>query len=311
MASDFEQILDQCIDRVNRGESPEACATDYPQYASRLEPLLQTMSQTQQTYVFTPSSDAKREARQKLLAAMEKQAQPSFWQKVLGQKLVWAAAATAVVVLLVVGYFGLRMAVSPSPTEPPTMMVASAAPNGNFAFLVTDAINAIDEFSKLDIIVDKISLLTDGTTSGWVDFVPEVKQFDLTRLPNGVTQQLWQGHIPEGQYTRVRLYINQAAGTLKSDGNVVDIKIPSDKVQFDMPTSFNVSTANVTSFTYDLTIFNTGRGQGGERYLLKPQAEHTNVNQSPKSNPDKSNGKKPGLIPDTLPPSVVTNDRKK
>ncbi len=309
MSSELEQILDKCIDRVNRGESPQACVADYPQYASQLEPLLITMSQTQQTLAFTPSDNAKREARQRLLAAMEKQRQPSFWQKVLGQRLVWAAAAAVVVVLLVGGFFGYRMAVSPN--EPPTVLVATAAPNGNFKFLITDAVNAIDEFSQLDVTVDKIALLSEGDSSAWVEFVPEVKQFDLTLLPNGVTQELWQGNLPESKYTKVRLYISQAQGTLKSDGKVVEIKIPSDKVQFDMPTSFDVGSSSVTSYTYDLTVFNTGKAQGGERYILKPQADHAGVSQEPKPIQDKSNGKKPAAVPDTLTPSTVTNNRKK
>jgi hypothetical protein len=307
MANDFEKTLDSCIDRLNRGESVEACMADYPQYASELEPLLQAMFTTRQAYTFSPSPKAKREARQKFLAALEQRRQPGVWQKIFAQRLVWASVAAAVV-LIIVGYFGLRTFVLPS--EPPVLAVASAAPNGNFAFLMTDDINAIDEFSKLDVSVEKIGLLNSGDSEGWVEFVPEVQTFDLTPLRDGVTQQLWQGNIPEGQYTKVRLYITQAQGTLEIDSSMVDIKIPSERLQFDVSTSFQISSANITSFTYDLTVFNRGKGPEGEKYYLKPVINQSGVHQALNPGQDKSKADKSLAMPDTLTPLPVSNNRK-
>ncbi len=307
MGNDFEQILDSCIDRLNRGENLEACLTDYPQHASELEPLLQAMSTTRQAYAFSPSADAKREARQKFLAALEQRRQPGVWQKIFAQRLVWASVAAAVV-LIIVGYFGLRTFVLPS--EPPVLAVASAAPNGNFVFSMTDDINAIDEFSKLDVTVEKVALLKSGESSGWVEFVPEVQLFDLTPLRNGVTQELWQGNLPEGRYTKVRLYITQAQGILKIDGSTVNIKIPSERLQFDVTTSFQISSANITSFTYDLTVFNRGKGPEGEKYYLKPVINQSGVHQELSTGQDKSKADKSLAMPDTLTPLPVSNNRK-
>jgi hypothetical protein len=290
MTSDYEQILDRCIDRINLGERLEDCLVDYPQYASQLEPLLRTMSRTQQAFAFSPSPVAKREARQAFLAAMDRQRQPSFWQKFFGNRLVWAAAATAVLVLFFVGYIGFRTTISPP--EPTTVTVASAAPNGNFIFLMTDEVNAINEFSRLDVKLEKVALLYNGDSRKWVEFVPETKQFDLTLLPNGITQQLWQGDLPEGQYSMVRLYVSQAQGSLKADGSTVNVKIPSDRVQFDVPASFQIRSENVTKFTYDLTIFSTGKGQGSEKYHLKPIVNQSKIFQEPRPNQYKSKANK-------------------
>ncbi len=306
MGNDFEQILDSCIDRLNRGESLESCLADYPQYSSRLEPLLQAMFTTQQAYAFSPSADAKREARQKFLAALEQRRQPAFWQKFFAQRLVWASVATAVV-LIIVGYFGLRTFILPS--EPPVVAVASAALNGNFVFSMTDDINAVDEFSELEVTVEKVALLNSGESAGWVEFVPEVQLFDLTPLRDGVTQKLWQGNLPEGQYAKVRLYVTQAQGTLKVDSSSVNIKIPSDRLQFDVTTSFQVSSEYITSFTYDLTVFNRGKGPQGEKYYLKPVVNQSGIHQE--LNPqDKSKGNKPSAVPDTMTSLPVSNNRK-
>ena len=78
MANDFDRILDECIDRITRGETIEACLSDYPERAKQLEPLLQAMVQTKASYSFTPSADNKRAARERFDAALERTWRPSL-----------------------------------------------------------------------------------------------------------------------------------------------------------------------------------------------------------------------------------------
>lgn len=73
MAKDFDGILDECIDRVNRGEALEACLAKYPEHAKQLEPLLRAMSQTKVAYSFSPAMDVKRVARQRFFTALDRQ----------------------------------------------------------------------------------------------------------------------------------------------------------------------------------------------------------------------------------------------
>ena len=70
MAKNLDQILDECIDRINQGESLKACLADYPEYIKQLEPLLQAMLQTQEAYSFELEAKAKREARQRFNIAL-------------------------------------------------------------------------------------------------------------------------------------------------------------------------------------------------------------------------------------------------
>ncbi len=70
MAKEFDRILDECVDRINRGEDLDTCLADYPEYAQRLRPLLQTMLETKEAYLFEPSASVKRTSRQRLNAAL-------------------------------------------------------------------------------------------------------------------------------------------------------------------------------------------------------------------------------------------------
>ena len=277
MGKEFEQILDACIDRLNRGESIEACLKDYPEQAGELAPLLRAMTQTQQNYSFVPSADKKREARLSFYAALEKQQkQPSFWQKVFGRRLVWATVA-AVVVVMLGAYFALRTTVFP---VIPTTAIASPAADGNFAFLVSDDINAIEEFSAVNVTIEKVSLLKSGDSPEWIEFTPETKEFDLSLLPGDETQELWRGNIPEGEYSKIVIYVTDVNGTLKSTGESTEIKLPSSKLQINL--SFTVSADAVTSFTYDLTVIKTG-GANNFKYILKPQAGESGATQQPQT----------------------------
>jgi hypothetical protein len=98
MMNDFDRTVDECIDRIGHGESLEACLTRYPEHAKQLEPLLRAVIQTKAVYSFTPSVDAKREARQCFFSAMEKQGQPSLWHRVFARRVVWTTAASILVI---------------------------------------------------------------------------------------------------------------------------------------------------------------------------------------------------------------------
>jgi hypothetical protein len=276
MANDFDRILDECIDRITRGETIEACLSDYPERAKQLEPLLQATVQTKASYSFTPSADNKRAARQRFYAALERTRRPSLLNRVLAHRLVWATLAS-VLVILAIGYVALRATIFP--TEPPSITIPGPNADGNFAFLVSDEVNAIGDFSNLYVTIDKVGLLKSGDSELWVEFSPEVKEFDLTLLPGEKTQELWRGNVPEGDYSKVIVYVSGLQGTLKATGEIIEIKLPSNKLQMSKP--FQVTTGNITSFTYDLTVVKAGNAQSGGKYLLKPQVDQSGASQQP------------------------------
>lgn len=265
MTNEFDIILDKCIDRLRQGESLEKCLTDYPEYKDQLEPLLKAMTETAQAYSFAPSVEAKRNTRLKLYAELDRRHHLPFWQRIV-QSRVALVSAIAVVLLLIVGLGVLRPVFWPSiPTT-----IATADPNGNFIFMVSDEVNAIGDFSRVDVTIDKVWLLHTGEHEEWVEFTPTTPEFNLAILPGETTQVLWRGNVPLGDYSRVVIHVIRATGVLNKTDEPIEITLPSDKLQVKIP--FTVNTGSVTSFTFDLTVVNTGKAKGGDRYLLRPQA---------------------------------------
>jgi hypothetical protein len=72
MTEELERILDACIDLMGRGASLERCLGEYPERGAELEPLLRAVVQTREAFTFTPSVDAKRAARLRFHAALDK-----------------------------------------------------------------------------------------------------------------------------------------------------------------------------------------------------------------------------------------------
>ncbi len=271
----FDEILDECIDRINRGESRDACLADYPEYVQQLEPLLAAMLQTQQAYSFVPSANVKTEARQRFNVARDRlerrrrEKQPLFarvsvWPRVL------ATVATALLILAV-GYFGLR------PLLYPAGPVANS--EGNFVLLISDDVNAIGDFDSLNVSISRVGLLLSGDSGRWIEFEPEVREVDLTLVQGDKARKIWRGNVPEGQYAKVFIHVADVRGMLKETGQMVEVKLPSQKLQISK--SFQVSADTVTSFTYDLTVVAAGSPQSGIKYILKPQVDQSGADHKP------------------------------
>lgn len=310
MTDDFDRILDECIDRINRGEDPAACLSDHAEYAEELSPLLQTVVRTKQAHAFAPSASAKREARRRFTTALaESRRMPGQRQPLLSRLSAWRnvwATAAAVVLIVVVGYFGLKPVLSPTgtPTETvqpsetpvtevgqeaaaPAAVVGQEAPSsvlqpqaaGNFVFLISDEVNAISEFKSLDISVAQIGLHLEGEGGGWIELAPLPGPVNLTLLQGDEVQEIWRGDVPEGSYSKVFIRVADVRGVLIETGQEVTVRLPSDKLQISKP--FEVSAGAVTSFVYDVTVTKAGSAPSGYRFILKPQVGESTVEQVP------------------------------
>ncbi len=272
MRDNLDKILDECIDRINCGESVEACLTDYPEYSKELGPLLSAMLETKTAYSFTPSVRAKSFHRQRFTAALvvlrerRERRRPLFpW--ILGWSKVWATAV-AVIVICLLGYFGLRPALMPE------VMIAQPNPEGNFVFLMSDEVNAISDFKELNLSISKVSLHLGGDEEKKIEFKPEVQMVDLTDLQGNRAQEIWRGDIPEGESSKVFLEVSEVSGILLESGEEIEIKLPSGKLQISKP--FRVESGEVTNFVYDLTVVKAGKSN---QYILKPQIDQSGADQ--------------------------------
>lgn len=138
MKRDFERILDECLQQLNRGQADmESCLARYPEQAAALRPLLQTASLLRAAPAPRPSPAAKAAGRQQLLLAVarRRQAQARYlappemyrgqapfaflrsWGQSLAASLSWLLAppkparalvwATTILLLLVVSGAGV------------------------------------------------------------------------------------------------------------------------------------------------------------------------------------------------------------
>jgi len=69
--SEFENILDDCLERLAKGETLEQCLQSYPEQAAQLEPLLQTAQIVRKASAIFPRSEFKARARYQFRSALQ------------------------------------------------------------------------------------------------------------------------------------------------------------------------------------------------------------------------------------------------
>ena len=96
---EFNEILNECLDRLNRGETVAQCLAHFPHQANALEQLLATASDAHKITTVRPRPEFKANAKARFLAAVrEVEAKKT-------RRVTWlpgwaAAAATALVVIM-------------------------------------------------------------------------------------------------------------------------------------------------------------------------------------------------------------------
>ena len=101
-AREFNDILDECLERLVKGGTIEECLASYPELAAELEPLLQTAMAARKASVIQPRPEFRAKARYQFhsaLQAMESRKSRSFF----GWQRRWVTAITVVLVLLLAG----------------------------------------------------------------------------------------------------------------------------------------------------------------------------------------------------------------
>jgi hypothetical protein len=271
MKGNLNKILDDCIDRINRGEAVEDCLADYPEHRQALESLLQAMFEARSAYIFTPSTKAKSFHKQRFSTALattreERENKQPLLKWISSWSKVWAPIA--VVVIAIVVYFGI----SPALTTP--VMIAQPNPEGNFVVMLSDEVNDIGDFRELNISVSKVGLHLVGDEEKIIEFEPETQTADLTYLQGDQAQEIWRGDIPVGEYSKVFIEVSDVSGILLESGEEAEIKLPSSKLHISAP--FIIETGETVNFVYDLTVVKAGKSG---KYVLKPQASQSGVHQ--------------------------------
>lgn len=152
----------------------------------------------------------------------------------------------------------------------------------NFRLLISDEVNAIEDFEHLYINISTISMHYKGNSSTkWLEFAPEVNMVDLRPLVGDNALAIWNGEVPSGNYTKVFIHVNNVWGNLTSAlGNkTVQVKLPGNKLQISKP--FTVTDGEWTSFVFDIAVIAAGNNSKKDpKYILKPQIAQSGANQS-------------------------------
>ena len=113
---EFDDILNECIERVLKGESVKSCLAAYPEQAAELEPLLQTVVDTRKAAAVVPRPEFRQRAGYEFQAALRnirpKQSGSFRWQVRL------VTALSIIVVILMAGTGTVAAAGNSLPDEP-------------------------------------------------------------------------------------------------------------------------------------------------------------------------------------------------
>jgi hypothetical protein len=98
---EFDEILNECIEQVFKGEPIEACLATYPEHAAELKPLLQTALDTRQAAAIMPRPEFRQRAAYEFQAAVrnlgQKRRKGFRWQVRL------VTALSVIVIILMAG----------------------------------------------------------------------------------------------------------------------------------------------------------------------------------------------------------------
>ena len=136
MRDDIEKILDECIDRMNGGESMKDCLASYPDRAEKLQSLLLAAGEIRNAELPAINQKAKSAAKIRLNAALvEKREEVGFMQRLLGmftgQKSKVFATVSVLLVAILVGV-SVYAVMGEGGTAEPGHNVAGTAGVSNF-----------------------------------------------------------------------------------------------------------------------------------------------------------------------------------
>ncbi len=174
----------------------------------------------------------------------------------------------ALVVVLVTGCAGV-----------PSLVSTPAGEEVNFRLWISDEANAITDFDELLVTISDVGIVQADGNGLIKEPLASPAVVDLTKLEGDNATQLWSGTLPDGDYTKVFIYVTTVAGTLKNgDGNgePADVKLPSNKLQISKPFTISSENGQVVDFVFDITVIEAGKSG---KYNLLPQIAESGPDQ--------------------------------
>jgi len=179
---EFDNILDECLDRVMKGQDIETILALYPEHAFELEPLLRTALDTRKAAAIKPRPEFRQRAGYEFQSAIRdmpphKAPNPSRWQ------VRWMAPVAIVIVLLLAGG-GTVVAASNSLPDSPFYRVKLATEAVQLAFASSDLAKAELYTRFADERVEEIVKMAEKGNTEQVEKVTERMNSQLIAMAN-------------------------------------------------------------------------------------------------------------------------------
>ena len=157
--SEFNDILEECLARVLKGEPVEACLADHPEHAGELEPLLRTAIEARAASAVRPRHEFRQRAALQFQAAIRemparKSERPVIWHR------RWMSVLAGVLFVLLAGT-GVVAASSNSLPDEPLYAVKLATETVRVALTPSDIGKAELYVKFTDRRVDEIIAMAD------------------------------------------------------------------------------------------------------------------------------------------------------
>ena len=168
---ELENIFDDCLERLARGETIMRCLESHPEQAEQLEPLLRTVQVARETSVILPRPEFRARARYEFHSALQEAAskkRPSLF----GLRTRLVTAMVALSIILVSGGGTVVMASSSMPDNP-LYPVKLAAEEVQLALTPSDIDKAKVCVMQADRRVEEIVYLADKGDAQQVDVAAE------------------------------------------------------------------------------------------------------------------------------------------
>lgn len=158
--SEFDTILDECLERILRGESVEECVAGYPEHADELRELLMTAADARDATTVSPRPEFRERASREFQAAI-RDMEPVKGQGILGWWPRWATITVSIVVFVLLAGGGTVFAANYSLPDSPLYQVKLATEAVRLTFASSELTKAELYAEFADKRVDEIIEMAD------------------------------------------------------------------------------------------------------------------------------------------------------
>ncbi|MHB8104964.1 MAG: DUF5667 domain-containing protein [Dehalococcoidales bacterium] len=191
-ANEFENILNECLDRLIKGDTIESCLALYPRYATELKPLLKTAQETRMAAAVKPRPEFRQRAGIEFQEAIRALPPKKGWSGFKWQ-VRWVAPV-AVLIVLIAGGGGTVAAATNALPDSPLYQVKLATESIQMALTFSDQGKTELYARFIDYRVEEIVRMAEAGKSDQVVQATERMNNQLLAMAN-----LESNFVPQGE----------------------------------------------------------------------------------------------------------------